>query len=195
VEQDLRYMACGTFTPVFLRNATAYGASPRMRFDLVVNELTAMAYLNRRLVLESDGSPWRPFVHILDIARAVRCALEAPEEIVRAEAFNVGDSSANYQVRDICRIISEEIDGCEVIFGRAGGDRRSYRVDFTKINTRLPGFACEWNVRRGVAEIRNILERIGFTEELFHFRGHRRLKQVRHLMDTAQIDHQFYWTN
>lgn len=193
VEQDLAPMADKTFTPVFLRNATAFGASPRMRFDLVVNELTAMAYVNRKLMLESDGTPWRPFVHIRDISKAVQCALDAPSDVVRAQAFNVGDSVANYQVRDICRIISEEIEGCEVFLGQQGSDRRNYRVDFTKINTVLPGFKCAWDVRRGVAELRDILERIAFTPETLHFRGHRRLNQIQYLLGTSQIDDEFFW--
>jgi nucleoside-diphosphate-sugar epimerase len=193
VEDDLRAMADARFSPVFLRNATAYGASPRMRFDLVVNELTAMGYLDRRLILQSDGTPWRPLVHIRDIAKAMRCALTAPAEVVRAEAFNVGSTEANHQVRDICRIIGEEIPGCEVQLGQQGGDRRNYRVDFTKINTTLPGFGCDWDVRRGVAELREIFDRIGFDEGSLHARGHRRLKQINHLLATGQIDDEFYW--
>lgn len=193
VERDLTPMADGSFTPVFLRNATAYGASPRMRFDLVVNELTAMAYLDRRLVLESDGTPWRPFVHIRDISKAIRCSLTAPAGAVSAEVFNVGDSRANYQVRDICRIIGEEIPGCEVVIGDLGGDTRNYRVDFTKINTRLPGFSCDWDVRRGVAELKDIFDRIEFDEGILHSRRHRRLKQIQYLLGTEQIDEQFFW--
>lgn len=193
VERDLTELADDSFAPVYLRNATAFGASPRMRFDLVVNELTAMAFLDRRLVLESDGTPWRPFVHIRDISKAFICALEAPDETVRAQAFNVGDSRANYQVRDICRIIGEEIPGCEVVLGDLGSDTRNYRVDFTKINGQLPGFSCDWDVRRGVAELREILERIDFSEETLHSRRHRRLKQIQYLLDTGQLDDQFMW--
>ncbi len=193
VENDLRPMADETFTPVFLRNATAFGASPRMRFDLVVNELTAMAYLDRKLVLESDGTPWRPFVHIRDISKAMMCAMEAPAEAVAGEAFNVGDSRANYQVRDICTIIGEEIPGCEVIIGELGGDTRNYRVDFTKINTQLPGFSCDWDVRKGVAELREIFDRIEFDSSILHSRRHRRLKQIQYLLETGQIDDQFFW--
>lgn len=193
VEDDLRPMAGADFTPVFLRNATAYGASPRMRFDLVVNELTAMGYLDRKLVLQSDGTPWRPLVHIRDIAKAMVCALEAPADVVRAEAFNVGSTEANYQVRDICRIVGEEIPGCEVQLGEPGGDRRNYRVDFTKINTTLPGFSCDWDVRRGVVELREIFDRIGFQADQLQARGHRRLKQIRYLLETGQIDDQFFW--
>lgn len=193
VERDLTDMAGTGFTPVFLRNATAFGASPRMRFDLVVNELTAMAYLDRRLVLESDGTPWRPFVHIRDISKAILCALDAPAETVRSEIFNVGDSRANYQVRDICRIIGEEIPGCEVVIGSQGGDTRNYRVDFEKINTRLPGFSCDWDVRRGVVELREIFDRIEFNEQILHSRQHRRLKQIQYLLESGQIDEQFFW--
>lgn len=193
VETDLTGIADETFTPVFLRNATAFGASPRMRFDLVVNELTAMAYLDRRLVLESDGTPWRPFVHLRDISKAIICAMEAPAESVRAEIFNVGDSRANYQVRDICTIIGEEIPGCEVVMGELAHDTRNYRVDFTKINTRLPGFSCDWDVRRGVAELREIFDRIDFSSKTLHSRRYRRLKQIQYLLDTGQIDDQFLW--
>lgn len=193
VEADLTGIADETFTPVFLRNATAFGASPRMRFDLVVNELTAMAYLDRRLVLESDGTPWRPFVHLRDISKAIICAMEAPAESVRAEIFNVGDSRANYQVRDICTIIGEEIPGCEVVIGDLADDTRNYRVDFTKINTRLPGFSCDWDVRRGVVELREIFDRIDFTSKTLHSRRYRRLKQIQYLLDTGQLDDQFLW--
>lgn len=192
-EDDLRELADSAFTPVFLRNATAFGASPRMRFDLVVNELTAQAYLDRKLVLQSDGTPWRPFVHIRDIAKAMICSIEAPAEIVRAEAFNVGDTRSNYQVRDICHIIGEEIPGCEVILGEQGGDTRNYRVNFDKIASQLPGFSCDWDVRSGVIELRDILDRIGFTADLLNSRNHRRLRQIQYLMSTKQIDESFYW--
>lgn len=193
VERDLKTMAGPSFTPVFLRNATAFGASPRMRFDLVVNELTAMAYLDRRLLLESDGSPWRPFVHIRDISKAIMCAMEAPAKTVSAEIFNVGDSRANYQVRDICSIIGEEIPGCEVVLGEKGHDTRNYRVDFTKINEKLPGFSCDWDVRRGVVELREIFDRIDFTRETLESRRYRRLKQIQYLLDSGQVDASYFW--
>jgi nucleoside-diphosphate-sugar epimerase len=193
-EDDLRDMADDSFTPVFLRNATAFGASPRMRFDLVVNELTAQAWIDRRLILQSDGTPWRPFVHIRDISKAMICSIEADAAAVKAEVFNVGDSRANYQVRDICHIIGEEIPGCEVVLGEQGGDTRNYRVDFTKINSKLPGFSCDWDVRSGVVELRDILDRIAFDANLLDARNHRRLKQIQYLMETGQIDQKFFWT-
>ncbi len=194
VENDLRPMADDSFTPVFLRNATAFGASPRMRFDLVVNELTAQAYLTKKLVLQSDGTPWRPFVHIRDISKAMICSIEAPAEAVSAEAFNVGDTRSNYQVRDICHIIGEEIPGCEVQIGEQGGDTRNYRVNFDKIANKLPGFSADWDVRSGVIELREILDRIKFEERLLDSRQHRRLKQIQYLMNTNQIDDKFFWT-
>lgn len=193
VENDVAALADQSFAPVFLRNATAFGASPRMRFDLVINELTAMAFLDRRLVLESDGTPWRPFVHIKDISKAIMRAMDAAPDTVRNQIFNVGDSSSNYQVRDICQIIGEEIPGCEVVIGEAGDDARNYRVDFTKINTQLPGFSCEWDVRRGVAEMNEIFERTGFSRKDLDSRRHRRLKQIQYLLDTGQIDDEYLW--
>ncbi len=193
VEDDLRPMADASFTPVFLRNATAFGASPRMRFDLVVNDLTAQAYLTKKLKLESDGTPWRPFVHIRDISKAMICAIEAPADAVRAEAFNVGDTRSNYQVRDICHIIGEEIPGCVVELGEQGGDTRNYRVNFDKINSKLPGFSCDWDVRKGVVELKEILDRIEFEDRLLTSRNHRRLKQIQYLMQTGQIDDKFFW--
>lgn len=192
-ENDLTAMADDTFTPVFLRNATAFGASPRMRFDLVVNDLTAQAWLTRKLVLESDGTPWRPFVHIRDIAKAVLCSLEAPADVVRSQAFNVGDTRSNYQVRDICRIIGEEIPDCEVVIGDQGGDNRNYRVNFDKIAESLPGFSCDWDVRKGVAELREILDRIEFEDRLLTGRNHKRLRQIQYLLRTGQIDDRFHW--
>ena len=192
-EEDLAKLADDSFTPVYLRNATAFGASPRMRFDLVVNDLSAQAYLTKKLVLESDGTPWRPFVHVRDIGKAMYCALEADASVVHNQAFNVGDSRANYQVKDVCQIIGEEMPGCEVVIGEKGGDNRNYRVDFTKINTKLPGFSCDYEVRNGVAEMKEIFDRIAFDESMQKHRGHRRLQQIRHLLDTGQIDENFFW--
>ena len=192
-EEDLSKLADDNFSPVYLRNGTAFGLSPRMRFDLAINDLTAQAFLTKKLVLESDGTPWRPFVHVADIGKAMLCSLEAPAEAIHDQIFNVGDDRGNYQVKDICRIIGEEIDGCEVIIGEKGGDNRNYKVNFEKITTQLPGFSCDHDVRSGVKEMVDTFTRIHFNEAQQTHRGHRRIKQIQHLLDTNQVNDEFYW--
>lgn len=145
--------------------------------------------------MESDGTPWRPFVHIRDIASSIACALEAPREIVHGEIFNVGSSSANYQVREIAEIVGAEFPGCRVAFAAGSGpDTRSYRVSFDKINDLLPGFACEWDATRGAAELHEVFERIALSGDDFEWRGFTRLKQIQYLLGTRQIDDRFFWT-
>jgi len=193
VEDALRELSDSTFNTVSLRNATAFGASARMRFDLVVNELTAQAFLDRQLVLTSDGTPWRPFVHVRDIAKAICCCLTAPWEIVRSEVFNVGDSRTNHQIRDVCEIIGRIVPNCEVVLGEPGGDKRNYRVDFSKINTVLPGYSSDWTVELGVAEMYEIFQGIGLTSETLNHRLYRRLKQITHLLDLGLVDRELFW--
>jgi nucleoside-diphosphate-sugar epimerase len=195
VERDLTAMADDRFSPTFLRNATAYGASPRMRFDIVLNNLSGLAWTTQEIRMESDGTPWRPFVHIRDIAAAIACSVEAPREVVHAEIFNVGSSRSNYQVREIAEIVGAEFPGCRVAFAEGGGpDTRSYRVDFSKIDDRLPGFRCDWDAARGAHELHRLFERIAMTEDVFRWRGYTRLKQIEYLLRTGQIDHDFFWT-
>ena len=193
VEDALRELSDSTFNAVCLRNATAFGASPRMRFDLVVNELTAQAFLDRNLVLTSDGSPWRPFVHVRDIAKAICCCLTAPPETIRSEVFNVGDSRANHQIRNICEIIGAVVPDCTVVLGELGGDQRNYRVDFSKINTALPGYSSAWTVELGVAEMYGTFQAIGLTRELLNHRLYRRLDQITHLVDSGFLDRELFW--
>jgi len=193
VEEAVGELADDTFSPVFLRNATVYGASPRQRFDLVVNDLAATAYLYKEIRMTSDGTPWRPFVHVLDVASAVSCVLDAPREVVHGEIFNVGSTSSNYQIRQIAQIVGELVSGCAVSFGDSSADKRNYRIDFGKIETTLPGFACRWDVERGVAELLNVFARIGFDEPMYRWRGYTRLDQIRYLLETAQIDDELFW--
>ena len=193
VERDVGAMASDDFSPTFLRNATAYGASPRQRFDLVVNNLSGLAWCNREIRMDSDGTPWRPLVHVLDICQAAACALEAPREAVHAETFNVGANGENYQVRDIATIVGQTFPGCTVSFGQRGGDQRDYKVNFDKIAARLPGFAPRWNVRRGAEQLLQVFERIRMPRDLFESRAHTRLKQIHYLIDTGQIDQDFFW--
>ena len=193
VEQDVGAMASDGFSPTFLRNATAYGASARQRFDLVVNDLAATAFIYREIRMTSDGSPWRPFVHVLDIAHAVSCVLEAPQALVHGEIFNVGSEEQNYQIRQIAQIISDLVPGCTLTVGDSSADARNYKADFSKIHERLPGFRCMWNVERGAKEILDVFDHIGFDEELYRWRGHTRIKQIKHLLATHQIDDDFFW--
>jgi nucleoside-diphosphate-sugar epimerase len=193
VERDVSLLADDSFSPTFLRNATAFGASPRQRFDLVVNDLAAGAFLNREIRMASDGTPWRPFVHVLDIAQAAACVLEAPREAMHAEIFNVGANDQNYQVRQIAEVISALVPGCTMVFGQPGADQRNYRADFTKIHEALPSFQCEWDVERGVKELLGWFDRIGLDEEQYRFRGYTRIRQIRHLLGSGQIDDDFFW--
>jgi len=193
VERDLKEMADDGFSPVFLRNATAFGASPRMRFDIVLNNLAGLAWTTREIRMTSDGTPWRPLVHALDIAKAIRCALEAPREVVHNQVFNVGDSSMNYRVKDIAGIVADTFPGCKLSFGSNGADNRSYRVSFEKINSLLPGFRCEWDAARGARQLYQIFRHIDMDTSLFQFRAFTRLAQLEHLIRTGQIDSEFYW--
>jgi len=193
VERDVSALADDDFSPTFLRNATAYGASPRMRFDIVLNNLCGLAYTRRRLALQSDGTPWRPLVHALDIAKAIRLVLEAPRALVHDEKFNVGDSSQNYRVAEIAEIVAARFPGCDLSFGSSDGDNRSYRVSFEKIANKLPGFSCEWDADRGAAQLHDVFSRIRLEESTFTGRRHTRLLQLQHLIATEQLDDQLFW--
>lgn len=195
VERDLQPMADNTFSPTFLRNATAFGASPRMRFDIVLNNLAGLAWTTKEIKMISDGTPWRPLVHALDIAKAIICTLNAPRETVHNEIFNVGNTTHNYQVREIAEIVAEVFPGCQLSFGQLESDNRSYRVSFDKINTQLPGFRCEWDAERGARQLYEVFKRIDMTPEVFNHRGFTRLKQLEYLLRTEQIDPNFYWSD
>ncbi|HEV2549697.1 MAG TPA: SDR family oxidoreductase [Stellaceae bacterium] len=193
VERDVRAIADDCFTPVFLRNATAYGASPRMRFDIVLNNLAGYAWTTGEIKMTSDGTPWRPLVHINDICEAILLALEAPREAVRNQIFNVGSSEQNYRIRDIAEIVAATFPGCVVTYGPKSADNRSYRVSFDKIRRHLPGFRCRWTAERGAAELRQVFERIAMGKEVFNYRAFTRLHQLKYLLATRQIDEDFYF--
>lgn len=193
VERDVVPMADADFVPTFLRNATAFGASPRMRFDLVLNNLAGLAWTTKEIAMTSDGTPWRPLVHGLDIAKAISCVLDAPDDVVRGEIFNVGDTAQNYQVKEIAEAIAAVFPDCALSFGDSGADNRSYRVSFEKINTRLPGFSCEWTARRGAEQLRELFERIDLSAEDFQGRRYTRIAQLEWLLATGQLDDSLFW--
>jgi len=195
VERDIQLLADDDFSPTFMRNATAFGASPRMRFDIVLNNLAGLAWTTKEIKMTSDGTPWRPLVHALDICKAIVCVLEAPRDIIHNQVFNVGDTQNNYRVREIAQIIAATFPDCKLTFGNNGADNRSYRVSFEKINTILPGFKCEWNAERGAQQLLNLFQQIDMTEDTFLFRGFTRLKQLEYLIRTQQIDQNFFWNS
>ncbi|MBV9391244.1 MAG: SDR family oxidoreductase [Verrucomicrobia bacterium] len=194
VERDVSKLAGSAFAPVFMRNATAYGASPHMRFDIVLNNLCGLAWTTKEIKMISDGSPWRPLVHGLDICRAIVGVLEAPLDAVANEIFNVGDTAHNYRVKQIAEIVGEVFPGCQVSFGGSSSDNRSYRVSFEKIRKHLPGFNCQWDAKKGAQQLLALFKRIEMTEEVFQYRAFTRLKQLQYLLRTQQIDKDFYWT-
>lgn len=194
VERDLNAMADDTFSPTFLRNATAYGPSPRQRFDIVLNNLAGHAWTTGVINMTSDGSPWRPMVHVDDICQAIRCSLEAPREDIHAEVFNVGSTGENYTIRQIAEIVANTFTGCTLSIGESNGDNRSYRVNFDKIHEALPGFATRYTLEEGARHLKAIFEDVALDKDTFDYRAFTRLKQLKHLVKTGQIDSMFYWT-
>jgi nucleoside-diphosphate-sugar epimerase len=194
VERDLSRMADDNFSPTFMRNATAFGASPRMRFDIVLNNLAGLSWTTGKIAMVSDGTPWRPLVHALDIGQAIRRVLAAPRDLVHNEVFNVGSSEQNYRVREIAEIVGD-IFGGEVTFGESGGDNRSYRVSFEKITNKLPGFECAWDAVSGAKQLHAVFSRIALDERTFAGRGHTRLKQLQYLISSGQLDEKLFWRN
>jgi nucleoside-diphosphate-sugar epimerase len=193
-ERDIKPLADAKFSPVFFRNATAFGASPRQRFDLVVNNLCGLAWTTKEIKMTSDGTPWRPLVHGLDIAKAILCALDAPVDAIHGQIFNIGSNAQNYRVKEVAEIVARVFPGCKLSFGTQGADNRSYRVGFDKIDKGLPGFRCEWNVEKGARQFLALFKRIDMTREMFEARPFTRLKMLQHLLKTGQLNADFYWS-
>jgi nucleoside-diphosphate-sugar epimerase len=194
VEEDVRNLANASFSPVFMRNATAYGVSPRLRGDLVVNNLVGWAVTTGRVFIKSDGTPWRPLVHILDISDAFVAALRAPRERVHNEAFNVGAEGENYRISDIATLVERAVPGSRVEYAEdAGPDPRCYRVSFAKIAKALPEFRPRWNVERGVIELRDAFQSIGLTQADLEGDRYLRIRKIRWLLDTGKLDSDLCW--
>ena len=195
VEQDVAKLANSKFTPTFLRNATAYGVSPRLRFDLVLNNLVAWAYAAGKVFIKSDGTPWRPIVHIEDISRAFLAVLEAPLDLVHNEAFNVGRSEDNYRIRELAEIVKETVPGTEIEYAAdAGPDKRCYRVDCGKIQRVLPSFKPAWNARSGAQELYATYRRFGLKVDDFEGVKYKRIAHIRHLITEGMLDAKLRWT-
>ena len=195
-EEDVAKLADGDFSPTFMRNGTAYGASPRLRADIVLNNLVGWAHTTGQVKIMSDGTPWRPIVHIEDISGAVAAVLTASREAIHNQAFNVGANSENYQVRDLGTIVEQTVPNCAVEYaGKGGPDPRNYRVDFSKIARLLPHFQVKWNARQGAQELYEAYKRNNVTLEEFQSRRYVRLKQFEHLLATHQLDDTLRWQN
>ncbi|MER7583581.1 SDR family oxidoreductase [Kitasatospora sp. NPDC097691] len=193
VEDDLHDLADGDFSPVFMRNATAFGYSPRLRADIVLNNLVGHALLTGEVLVLSDGTPWRPLVHAADIARAFAAALVAPREAVHDEAFNIGSETNNVTVAEIAELVAEAVEGSKVrITGEAGADPRSYRVDFSRFRAAVPDFACEWTVQRGALELAQAYREFGLTREDFEQRF-TRLAVLRRASEAGTVDDTLRW--
>lgn len=193
-ESEILPLADKYFSVTFLRNATAYGISPKLRLDLVVNNLIGWAITTGEIRIMSDGNPWRPLIHAEDIARAFIAVIEAPKEIVNGQAFNTGQNEENYQVKDIAEMIGKIVPDCKIVItGEHGGDSRSYRVNFDKIKNTLPNFDPVWHLEEGIKEIFNNYIKLGIDKDKFNGRYFIRLKQLNYLLENKKIDEELFW--
>ena len=194
VEEALLPLADRRFSPVMVRSATVYGLSPRLRLDVVVNNLAAWAWTTGSIRVLSDGTPWRPLIHVEDVARAYGALLAAPREAVHAQAFNIGAPGENYQVRRLAELVQEAMPGCRLEFGEGGPDARDYRVDFSKLAARVPQFQPRWTVAQGVRELAQAFARVGLSRDAFEGPRYIRIRRLKQLLEADRLDAGLRWT-